>query len=398
MGGAVAASHLPWHGAAGDGGVGHGHHSGGGRSTYASPPAPASPFGNHHQPSHQHLSPRRPGGGIAGLGPPEILRAHYRDLSVEMSAELPPDDPRLRAVPPSYVGAFPLDADQQDDRHHHHQQQQQRPRSSFGYPGTTFRVRSGEDGRLYCLRRYDSVRCVSHKIAGAVRDAWVRAPLIDPSDPGAGGGSASDPDRPTSHGGGGRGPLLDHPGLVRLYRAFVSQRAVFFVHRYHPGARTMRERFGLPRRSGGGGGGGTATGPNGMGRNGLEPVPEAMIWDCASQLTSAVRAVHAAGLACRTLQLEHVLCVPEGGPDLPAEGGQTDDGRGGGGALRLRINCLGVVDALEFETRHAVSDLHGDDVRALGRIVLSLATGCVCAPSLGRLFPFASPLPYRSAY
>jgi hypothetical protein len=32
--------------------------------------------------------------------------------------------------------------------------------------------------------------------------------------------------------GGGSGSF-DHPGVVRLYKCFLSQRAVFFVHHYH---------------------------------------------------------------------------------------------------------------------------------------------------------------------
>jgi PAB-dependent poly(A)-specific ribonuclease subunit 3 len=42
---------------------------------------------------------------------------------------------------------------------------------------------------------------------------------------------------------------------------------------------------------------------------------------------------------------------------------------------RLFINCVGVVDALEFEARKNVIDLQRDDVRDLGRLILTLGTG-----------------------
>jgi PAB-dependent poly(A)-specific ribonuclease subunit 3 len=45
------------------------------------------------------------------------------------------------------------------------------------------------------------------------------------------------------------------------------------------------------------------------------------------------------------------------------------------GRWRLRINCLGVVDALEYEARKNVVDLQRDDVRDLGRLIVTLATG-----------------------
>jgi PAB-dependent poly(A)-specific ribonuclease subunit 3 len=61
-------------------------------------------------------------------------------------------------------------------------------------------------------------------------------------------------------------------------------------------------------------------------------------------------------MACRTLQLNHILCHGES-------------------RIRLRINCLAVVDALEFESRKHVGDLQTEDMRDLGRLILSLATG-----------------------
>jgi PAB-dependent poly(A)-specific ribonuclease subunit 3 len=39
------------------------------------------------------------------------------------------------------------------------------------------------------------------------------------------------------------------------------------------------------------------------------------------------------------------------------------------------LGCLGIVDALEFEARKHVADLQVEDMRDLGRLILSLATG-----------------------
>jgi PAB-dependent poly(A)-specific ribonuclease subunit 3 len=44
--------------------------------------------------------------------------------------------------------------------------------------------------------------------------------------------------------------------------------------------------------------------------------------------------------------------------------------------IRVRINCLGVVDALEYEARTSLVDLQRNDLRDLGHVILSLATGC----------------------
>ena len=129
-----------------------------------------------------------------------------------------------------------------------------------------------------------------------------------------------------------------HSGVVPLYQNFVAQRAVFFCHAYIPGARSLRERLG------GSHGGSLA---------------EPAIWSCVTQLVAAVRAVHKEQLAVRCLNLQHVL--------------STSDSVGS--RLRLRLNCAGIVDALEFESRKHVVDLQRQDIRDLGCLILSLATG-----------------------
>ena len=216
-----------------------------------------------------------------------------------------PLDPRHKAVPQNFVSAYPLDTSS--------------ARSSFGYPIAAFKVVSREDGLLYCIRRVDNVRSVSHKIAMAVTERWATATVV--------------------HSGAN---VLDHPGVVKFYRCFLANRAVFFLHHYIPGARTLRERFFNPNAGG------------------SVALPEPLVWSCITQIVSAIRAVHGANLACRTLQLNHVLCTAA--PD-------------GTGRIRLRINCLAVVDALEFEARKQLQDLQKEDMRDLGRIIMSLATG-----------------------
>lgn len=234
------------------------------------------------------------------LGVSDELWRHYRQVSLESMREMDPSDPRHKAIPPPFSNAFQLD-------------EVSTRRSSFGYPTAVFKCLNQEDGHLYCLRRVDNVRSVSYKIASAVTDRWNQGAILK----------------------SGLSPV-EHPGVVRFYRCFVSNRAVFFLHQYIPGARTLFERFTSTR----------------------VPMPEPLLWSCIVQLVAAIRAVHAGNLACRVLQLNHVLCTTE------------DVDR-----IRLQINCLGVVDALEFESRKQVGELQLQDMRDLGRLILSLASG-----------------------
>jgi PAB-dependent poly(A)-specific ribonuclease subunit 3 len=263
---------------------------------------------------------------------------HYRILSNQSAQEMDPNDIRHKAVPPSFTHAYCLDDDTTlvpSNKQQQHQQQ----RSSFGYPTSLFRVTSISDGKLYVLRRLDSVRCVSHKIAQTVMYQWLSN--INGREDG------------NSIGGG-----FDHPGVVRWYKCFISQRAVFFIHHYHPGSVTLRERFFSHHPPG-------QMSTNGVGVGGV-PLPEPLIWSCLTQLVSAIRAVHGNNLAVRTLQLNHILCTQEN---------NTSAGPYGLPKLRYRINCIGIVDILEFESRKGLEELQEMDMRSLGCILLSMTTG-----------------------
>ena len=103
-------------------------------------------------------------------------------------------------------------------------------------------------------------------------------------------------------------------------------------------------------------------------RSGI-PLPESFIWSCLTQLVSAILAVHGSNLAVRTLQLNHILCTQEGCL------GASSRGLYGIPKVRLRINCIGVIDVLEFETRKTIEELQREDMRALGCLLLSMTTG-----------------------
>lgn len=225
----------------------------------------------------------------------EIYR-HFRNLSLESIRQMDPSDPQHKAVPLPYCNAYCLDNELLQKRRGR--------RSSFGYPTGTFQVTNSEDGHLYCLKRFDSVRSVSPKIAQHVSDRWNIS------------------------------AVNEHPGIVPFYRCFMTQRAVFFVYQYIPGARTLAEYV---------------TGP----------LTESIVWSCVSQLVSIIRVVHGNNLALRTLRLQQCLC-------------NTDPS---GTRLRLRMGSLGIVDALEFEARKHIIDLQIEDIRDLGRLILSLTTG-----------------------
>ena len=94
----------------------------------------------------------------------------------------------------------------------------------------------------------------------------------------------------------------------------MHRNALFFVSDFHPGAETLAERF-----------------VNGQG--GL--LSEGLIWRLVCQLLGALRATHAAGAALRNMHMSRVLYSRVGD--------------------RVRVNWVGCLDVLEFETRKQAS-------------------------------------------
>ncbi|KAL3797371.1 hypothetical protein HJC23_010497 [Cyclotella cryptica] len=281
-----------------------------------------------NQNPHRHRLPRSTLRNSLSL--PSEEYHYYRELSLYSETEMNPDDNRHKAVPPSFCRAFCLEPDTSSSSHS--------IRSSFGYPAILFRVTSTSDGNLYALRRIDSaMKCVNHTICQSVMQQWL-------SNPGG-----LDKNQP----GGGIGGAFDHPGVVRFYKCFLSQRAVFFLHHYHAGAVTLKERFFSNKDS----------------RSGI-PLPESFIWSCLTQLVSAILAVHNSDLAVRTLQLNHILCTQE-----RCFGASASSSLYSIPKVRLRINCVGIVDVLEFEARKTLEELQREDMRALGCLLLSMTTG-----------------------
>ena len=284
--------------------------------------------------------------------------------------EMEPHDARYKAIPPSFTNAMPLEQSPQDDTNKTTKSaqsfSQSSQRSSFGYHNSIFKVISQDDGKLYCLRRYDNVKGVNQKIAMTVTNTWVHSIVRN---------------RMHSQGANTRIAqkdkfVLDHPGIARFYRCFhvVQNRAVFFVHRYYPMSMTLKEcLYGLGRGMGG------FVDQEVLDGQGFHPLDEATIWSYVTQLVSAIRAVHRGNLACRTLQMNHILVSPDAGSGVDENAQVNGIGMSGDmlrtSRVRLRINCIGIVDALEFEARRPIGELQIEDMRCLGRLIMSLSTG-----------------------
>ncbi|ETV69055.1 hypothetical protein, variant 1 [Aphanomyces astaci] len=172
---------------------------------------------------------------------------------------------------------------------------------SFGYPSHSYKVLSDTDGRTYALRRIENARTTPTIVQQAV-DMWKR---------------------------------VQHAAMVPLHRGFVSHGALFFLCEYYPGAVSLHQKYIQQQH----------------------PPSEAFLWSVLTQVCGALRVVHGASLACKSIHAKRLLITSHD---------------------RIRITGLGVLDVLEYDSlksKPRVDGMQREDILALGKVVLSVASG-----------------------
>ncbi|GMS91364.1 hypothetical protein PENTCL1PPCAC_13539, partial [Pristionchus entomophagus] len=201
-----------------------------------------------------------------------------------------------------------------------------------GYQQSVYKATSARDGVHYVLRRVHAFRPINAK-AFAPAESWKK---------------------------------LQAAHVVQLRECFATRafgdNSLIFVYDYHPLSESLKERhFGRGGGAGGGGGGvtmvdamtsGSGGGGGGAGVAG-GGVPELLLWQYVVQLTAALRSIHATGLAARSIDISKVILM---------------------GKCKLLLSACGVMD-LVMPDHQQIQQQQSDDMIALGRLVLALATG-----------------------
>lgn len=268
----------------------------------------------------------------------DILRRHQLTMA-EANPDLHPD---LPAEVDNYHKLCPLEPPAGDTP---------TKSSTFGYVTSVYKAANIKTGIYYCLRRVHGFRILNTKCLGSI-ETWKK---------------------------------LQHSNLVHLREVFTTKafgdNSMVFVHDYHPGADTlMNLYFNQP----------SSQAVNGFlpgycdvdnlslsSKSGLSSLrqhagllPESLIWGYIVQLSSVLRSIHAAGLACRAFDPSKILVT---------------------GKSRLRLNCCGVFDVISYELQQAqnpklsLTHFQQEDLVALGKIVLSLACNTLNACKRGNL-------------
>ncbi|XP_016359156.1 PAB-dependent poly(A)-specific ribonuclease subunit PAN3-like [Sinocyclocheilus anshuiensis] len=173
--------------------------------------------------------------------------------------------------------------------------------SNFSYITSCYKAVNSKDDLPYCLRRIHGFRLVNTKCMMLV-DMWKK---------------------------------IQHSNTVTLREVFTTKafgdHSLVFSYDWQHELPPPRQHAGL--------------------------LPESLIWAYIVQLSSALRTIHTAGLACRVMDPSKILIT---------------------GKTRLRVNCVGMFDVLTFDnsqTNHLalMPQYQQADLISLGKVVLALA-------------------------
>ncbi|XP_071400126.1 PAN2-PAN3 deadenylation complex subunit PAN3 [Centroberyx affinis] len=230
------------------------------------------------------------------------------------------ENPGVPSEVDSYHSLFPLEPLPPPNR--------MQKTSNFSYITSCYKAVNSKDDLPYCLRRIHGFRLVNTKCMMLV-DMWKK---------------------------------IQHSNSVTLREVFTTKafgdHSLVFSYDFHAGAETMFSRhfndptadsFFTKRKWG------QHEPPPPRQHAGL--LPESLIWAYIVQLSSALRTIHTAGLACRVMDPSKILIT---------------------GKTRLRVNCVGVFDVLTFDnsqTNHLalMPQYQQADLISLGKVVLALA-------------------------
>ncbi|XP_073976330.1 poly(A) specific ribonuclease subunit PAN3 isoform X1 [Rhodnius prolixus] len=210
---------------------------------------------------------------------------------------------------------------------------------SIPYTTSTYKATHIKTGLRYCLRRVHGFRLPNSKCMILV-DMWKK---------------------------------LSHSNIVQLREVFTTKsfgdQSIVFVYDYHPDSETLLSRHFSTADTINGYTDSFSSNPNAprpyshsknsllrqQHSNGM--LSETTIWSYVIQLTGALAVVHAAGLACRSLDPSKVLHT---------------------GRLRLRISSPAVQDVVLFDCSVSnpltlIPHYQQEDLTALGKLVLALA-------------------------
>ncbi|EME48099.1 hypothetical protein DOTSEDRAFT_167686 [Dothistroma septosporum NZE10] len=184
-----------------------------------------------------------------------------------------------------------------------------RSTAPFGYPSWIYKATSSRDGHVYALRRIEGFRLTNEASIRTV-NSWKR---------------------------------ISNASIVQVHDAFTGKwfgdSSLVVVIDYHPKSQTLAEKH-------------FSTGRN-VGKASGQVIQEYELWGYIVQMASALKTIHDASLAARTITPSKLLLTSKN---------------------RLRLSACGILDILQHGQDQDIGNLQRNDLRDLGRLILGVAT------------------------
>ncbi|VDM96103.1 unnamed protein product [Thelazia callipaeda] len=259
-----------------------------------------------------HIGKYKPPRGLSYFTPPELkLELLQRQLAIQCRAEpsLYPDIPQNVEY---FQNLVPLENIKFGTGH--------MERGTFGSHITTvYKAINGRDGMPYCLRRIHNFRINAIKQL-SLADNWKK---------------------------------LVHVNVVQLRDVIQTRQfgdcSVIFAYDYHPLSETLRTRHLLNRLNGS-----SKLGPIANLTGGSPVMQESLMWSYIVQLSSALRAIHSAGMAARTVDPSKIIIFDK---------------------TKVMLSSCGILDVISPGSEHAIQLQQQEDLNGLGRVLIALAMG-----------------------
>ncbi|ORX88988.1 hypothetical protein K493DRAFT_331279 [Basidiobolus meristosporus CBS 931.73] len=223
----------------------------------------------------------------------------------------PAQDSALPAEVHVYHSLYPLDSPNQA-----------KSTQAFGYPTSVYKAASSIDGKLYVLRRIEGYR-LTNEAAMSTIENWRK---------------------------------ISHPNIVSVREAFTTKafgdHSLVFVYDYHPCSTTLADQYLHPN----------AILPSARNSLSADNITEVKFWSFVVQITSALRTLHAGGLAACILDPTKILIT---------------------GKNRIRLNCCGIYDMLSYASTRNTAHYQQEDLLQFGQLLTCLA--CNSSSALANL-------------
>ncbi|KAI8983560.1 hypothetical protein BDB01DRAFT_722793 [Pilobolus umbonatus] len=197
-----------------------------------------------------------------------------------------------------------------------------KPNQFYGHRSTVYKSICSVDGRPYVLVRIEDYRLSNESAISAVEN-WRR---------------------------------IRHCNIVSIREAFTTRAfgdsSLVFVYDYHPCSNTLFSTYLSPQTQAVFFNQQRSSHSNTVNGNSRRKISESILWSYITQIASAIKTIHSAGLAARTIDATKILVT---------------------GKNRLRLGGSSILDVLQYDANQGLARYQQEDFHDFGKLIISLA-------------------------